>query len=62
MKTLVFICVGSAVVLWIFIAVLFVGVTIYNKVSGRNLSFKKNDVKVQNNNVADNKDRSDLFL
>ena len=53
---------GSAVVLWIFIAVLFVGVTIYNKVSGRNLSFKKNDVKVQNNNVADNKDRSDLFL
>lgn len=62
MKTLVFICVGSAVVLWIFIAVLFVGVTIYNKISGRNLSFKKNDVKVQNNNVADNKDRSDLFL
>lgn len=62
MKTLVFICVGSAVVLWIFIAVLFVGVTIYNRISGRNLSFKKNDVKVQNNNVADNKDKSDLFL
>ena len=62
MKTLVFICVGSAVVLWIFIAVLFVGVTIYDRISGRNLSFKKNDVKVQNNNVADNKDRSDLFL
>lgn len=62
MKTLAFICVGSAVVLWIFIAVLFVGVTIYNRISGRNLSFKKNDVKVQNNNVADNKDRSDLFL
>lgn len=62
MKALVFICVGSAVVLWIFIAVLFVGVTIYNRISGRNLSFKKNDVKVQNNNVADNKDRSDLFL
>lgn len=62
MKTLVFICVGSAVVLWIFIAFLFVGVTIYNRISGRNLSFKKNDVKVQNNNVADNKDRSDLFL
>lgn len=62
MKTLVFICVGSAVVLWIFIAVLFVGITIYNRISGRNLSFKKNDVKVQNNNVADNKDRSDLFL
>lgn len=62
MKILVFICVGSAVVLWIFIALLFVGVTIYNRISGRNLSFKKNDVKVQNNNVADNKDRSDLFL
>jgi hypothetical protein len=62
MKTLVFICVGSAVILWIFIAVLFVGITIYNRISGRNLSFKKNDVKVQNNNVADNKDRSDLFL
>ena len=62
MKTLVFICFGSAVVLLIFIAVLFVGVTIYNRISGRNLSFKKNDVKVQNNNVADNKDRSDLFL
>lgn len=62
MKTLVFICVGSAVVLWAFIAVLFVVVTIYNRISGRNLSFKKNDVKVQNNNVADNKDRSDLFL
>ena len=62
MKTLVFICVGSAVVFWVFIAVLFVGVTVYNRISGRNLSFKKNDVKVQNNNVADNKDRSDLFL
>lgn len=61
MHTLVIICVGIAVALWVFIGLLFIGVTIYNKVGGKHLSFKKADLKVQDN-ATNNKDKSDLFL
>lgn len=61
MHKLTIICVAAAVILWAFIAVLFVGVTIYNKISGRHLSFRKADIKAQEDNTG-NKDRADLFL
>lgn len=57
----VFICVGCAVVLWLFIALVFLCVTAYNRVSNKRHSVCKREIKARDNIVNDN-DRSDLFL
>lgn len=53
-------CVGCAVILWAFIGLMFLGIAVYNRISGRKNSSSKKDVKVQDN-LANN-DKSDLFL
>lgn len=57
----VLICVGCAVVLWLFIGLVFLSITIYNKVSGKKVSVRRHEIKVRDNSVDDN-DRSNLFL
>lgn len=59
----VFICVGCAVVLWVFIGLVFLSITIYNKVSGKKVFARRHrhEIKCRGNIVNDN-DRSDLFL
>lgn len=53
-------CVGCAVILWVFIGLMFLGTAVYNRISGKKTSSNKKDVKVQDN-LANN-DKSDLFL
>ena len=57
----VFICVGCAFVLWLFIGLVFLCVTVYNRVSNKRHSICKHEIKGHDNIVNDN-DRSDLFL
>ena len=57
----VLICVGCAVVLWLFIGLVFLSITIYNKASGKKVSVRRHEIKVRDNSVDDN-DRSNLFL